>query len=73
MVDAPLILNKDAEGYVFDKKVVAFYYGMVDRFVNERTTHVMRPFGCDMAYVDAKINYRIMDELMRIWDELELY
>lgn len=30
----------------------------------------MRPFGCDMAYVDARVNYVIMDELVRVWKEL---
>ena len=32
----------------------------------------MRPFGCDMAYVDAQVNYLIMDELMYVWKELDL-
>lgn len=29
----------------------------------------MRPFGCDMAFVDASVNYRIMDELIKVWHE----
>lgn len=70
MIDAPLILNKHSPGYVFDKKVRAFYQGMLDRFEGEKVNHVMRPFGCDMAFVDAKINYKIMDKLLEIWTEL---
>jgi hypothetical protein len=36
----------------------------------ERTNHIMRPFGCDMAYVDASVNYIITDELIKVWNEL---
>jgi len=39
---------------------------------NERSNHVFRPFGCDMAFVDAKVNYKIMDELFKMWEKLGL-
>jgi hypothetical protein len=32
--------------------------------------HVFKPFGCDMAYVDAKMNYLITDQLIKRWEEL---
>jgi hypothetical protein len=32
----------------------------------------MQPFGCDMAYMDASVNYLIIDELMYVWQELGL-
>lgn len=31
---------------------------------------MFQPFGCDMAYVDAKLNYKIMDKLIAMWKEL---
>lgn len=37
---------------------------------NERTQHVFRPFGCDMAFVDAEMNYIITDQLLSTWKEL---
>lgn len=36
----------------------------------ERTNHVFRPFGCDMSNVDAKMNYKIMDTLFEVWENL---
>lgn len=45
---------------------------MVEYFQNERTNHVFRLFGCDMSFVDAKINYKIMDELLKVWGQLGL-
>jgi hypothetical protein len=30
----------------------------------------MRPFGFDMAYVDAEMNYIITDQLFEMWNEL---
>lgn len=69
-IDAPIIMNKNSSGYNMDKRVSAFFYGMEARFEAEKVNHLMRPFGCDMAYVDANINYRIMDELVRLWNEM---
>jgi len=43
---------------------------MVDYLAHEKTNHIFRPFGCDMAFVDAKVNYKIMDTLFEVWDEL---
>ena len=70
MVDAPIVLNKANPNYHFDKTVSGFYYGMVKQFENEKTNHAYRLFGCDMAFVDAKINYKIMDKLIETWDSL---
>ena len=61
--DVPMVLNKNASGYKFDKLVKNFYRDVRDYLDKERTTHVMKPFGCDMAYVDAEMNYIIMDNL----------
>mmetsp|Transcript_32820 Transcript_32820/g.50127 ORF Transcript_32820/g.50127 Transcript_32820/m.50127 type:complete len:226 (+) Transcript_32820:1364-2041(+) len=70
MIDAPMVLNKNNPMYHFDKTVSAFYYGMLEHFETEKTNHAFRLFGCDMAFVDAKINYRIMDKLLETWKEL---
>ena len=48
------------------------YEEMVEYFKNERTNHVFRLFGCDMSFVDAKLNYKIMDTLFEVWEELGL-
>lgn len=69
-VDIPMILNKNNKGYKFDKLVKSFYQDIVKSFEQERTNHIFKPFGCDFAFIDAKINYRIMDELLRVWNEL---
>jgi len=67
-----LILKEDNPGFKFDKVVKALYQEMSEYLDNERTNQVFRPFGCDMAFVDAKINYKIMDELFRWWKKLGL-
>jgi len=61
LLDVPIILNKNDPGYRFDKLVKALYQEMSEYLDNERTNHVFRPFGCDMAFVDAKVNYKIID------------
>ena len=70
IVDAPMVLNKDHAGYKFDKLVSFLYGGVVEQFAKEATNHAYRPFGCDMAFVDATVNYKIMDRLLEVWDEL---
>lgn len=70
MIDAPLILDKTNPNYNFGKRVEAFFYGMEGKFSQgQKIDHILRPFGCDMAFVDASINYRIMDELIKVWNE----
>lgn len=51
---------------------MALYADAVSKFNSARETQIMQPFGCDMAYVDASVNYLIMDELMYVWEELGL-
>lgn len=48
----------------------SFYKDVKEYLDKERTVHVMRPFGCDMAYVDAEMNYIITDQLFEMWNEL---
>jgi len=50
--------------------VKAFYASMVQTFDSERTNEVFRPFGCDMAYTQASVNYQIMDALIKTWKRL---
>lgn len=56
-----MILKKNQTGYKFDKLVKGLYEEVTEYLANERTEHVFRPFGCDMAYVDAEMNYIITD------------
>jgi hypothetical protein len=72
LFDVPLVLNKNNPKYKFDKLVKNLYEEMVEYFKNERTNHVFRLFGCDMSFVDAKLNYKIMDTLFEVWNELGL-
>lgn len=48
----------------------SFYTDIVNNFEQENTNHIFKPFGCDFAFIDAKINYRIMDELIKVWNNL---
>jgi hypothetical protein len=68
--DVPMVLKKNQTGYKFDKLVKSFYKDVKEYLDKERTNHVMRPFGCDMAYVDAEMNYIITDQLFSVWNEL---
>jgi hypothetical protein len=61
LVDVPMVLDKTASDYKFEQLVRSFYEEVTQQFDQERSNHVFKPFGCDMAYVDAKLNYRIMD------------
>lgn len=72
LFDVPLVLNKNSKKYKFDKLVKNLYEEMIEFFANERTNHVFRLFGCDMSFVDAKLNYKIMDELFSTWKDLGL-
>jgi len=72
LFDVPLVLNKNSKKYKFDKLVKNLYEEMIEYFANERTNHVFRLFGCDMSFVDAKLNYKIMDELFSTWKDLGL-
>ena len=72
MIDTPINLKKGTPGYNFEERARALYADAVKQFETEKTTQIMRPFGCDMAYVDAQVNYLIMDELLYVWEELGL-
>jgi hypothetical protein len=72
LLDVPVILDETKKDFRFDRIVKALYQEMSEYLDNERTNHVFRPFGCDMAFVDAKVNYKIMDELFRWWKKLGL-
>ena len=69
-IDIPVILNPKNPGYNFDKVVTQFYEQMVEHFTMERSNHIIRPFGCDLAYVDASINFKINDRVIEVWKEL---
>ena len=68
--DVPMVLKKGQEGYHFNKLVKSLYKDVKEYLEKERTPHMMRPFGCDMAYVDAEMNYIITDQLFEMWNEL---
>lgn len=70
LIDSPINLNNKSEDYHFDDLVKSLYADISDRFDQDKSTHLFQPFGCDMAYVDAKLNYKIMDKLMQVWKQL---
>ena len=72
LFDVPIVLNKDSPNYKFDKLVRALYQEITEVLDHEQSQHVFKTFGCDMSYVDAKVNYKIMDKLFEVWDELGL-
>jgi len=43
---------------------------MNDQFKSERVNHIFNPFGCDFAFVDASLNYKVIETLMKTWNEL---
>lgn len=57
MIDQHIALNKNQSDYNFDDLVKSLYADVTDRFDKENSTHLFQPFGCDMAFVDAKVNY----------------
>jgi hypothetical protein len=66
---APVIVNKNNPNYKFDKIVKNFYAESVWYLEQERTDHIFRNFGCDYSFVDASINYRVIDKLIELWEE----
>jgi len=70
MMDAPLITDKNDTKYDFDKIVLAYYHQLYDQLENERTNHIFSTFGCDFAFVDAKLNYAVITNLTKVWGEL---
>lgn len=70
MIDAPIVLNKNDPGYNFEGRVRAFYEGMVENFRMEKTNHIFKTFGCDMAFIEANLNYKIVDALISTWNRL---
>jgi hypothetical protein len=70
MMDAPLITNKNDTKYDFDKIVLAYYHQLNDQLKHERTNHIFSPFGCDFSFVDAKLNYAVITNLTKVWNEL---
>lgn len=63
-------LNKNSSSYKFDDLVKSLYADVTERFDSENSTHRFQPFGCDMAFVDARVNYKIMDKLVERWSQL---
>lgn len=70
LIDTPLKFKKNQTDPAFNATVKALYAEVASALNNSRSVNIMRPFGCDMAYVDASVNYVIMDELVRVWKEL---
>lgn len=70
LIDSPIVLNKEQSDYKFDDLVKSLYADVSDRFDQDTSAHIFQPFGCDMAFVDAKVNFKIMDKLMESWKEL---
>jgi hypothetical protein len=70
MMDAPLITDKTSTKYDFDKIVLAYYHQLSDQLKHERTNHIFSTFGCDFAFVDAKLNYAVITNLTKVWDDL---
>jgi hypothetical protein len=70
MIDSPMVLNKNSSDYKFDDLVKSFYADVSDRFDQDNSGHLFQPFGCDMSFIDAKVNYKIMDKLIAMWKEL---
>ena len=69
LLDAPLVVNKTDPKYNFGKIVESFYHQMNDQLNSERINHVFTPFGCDFAFVDAKLNYKVIELLEAAWKE----
>jgi len=69
-MDAPLRLDKNDSRYDFDKIVLAYYHQLNDQLKHERTNHIFSPFGCDFAFVDAKVNYQVIQNLTKTWNDL---
>ena len=70
MVDAPISLGKNDPNANIEGKVRAFYENMVEHFQMEKTTHAFRPFGCDMAFIEASLNYKIIEGVIKTWNRL---
>lgn len=70
LIDSPMNLNKNSSSYKFDDLVKGLYTEVTDKFDEENSTHRFQPFGCDMAFVDAQVNYAIMDKLLERWAAL---
>jgi hypothetical protein len=70
LIDSPIALNKSQGDYKFDDLVKSLYADVTERFEQDSSAHLFQPFGCDMAFVDAKVNYKIMDRLVEVWKEL---
>jgi len=63
-------MKKSDPNYDLDKRVKNLFKEVTDHFKNERTSHMFKMFGCDMAFTDARVNYKIIDEVIKTWKEL---
>lgn len=70
MIDSPMALNKNKSDYKFDTLVKSLYADVTERFDEDKSSNLFQPFGCDMSFVDARVNYKIMDKLIEMWSEL---
>lgn len=70
LIDSPITFDKNSSDYKFDDLVKSLYADVSDRFDQDKSAHLFQPFGCDMAFVDAKVNYKIMDKLLEVWKQL---
>jgi hypothetical protein len=70
LIDSPMALKKDKSDYKFDTLVKSLYADVTERFDEDKSFNLFQPFGCDMAFVDARVNYKIMDKLIEMWSEL---
>lgn len=59
LIDSPIVLNKEQSDYKFDDLVKSLYADVSDRFDQDTSAHIFQPFGCDMAFVDAKVNFKL--------------
>lgn len=59
-----------ADDPAFETYVKAFYKDMSDYFATEKTNHAFRMFGCDMSHSEAALNYKVTDQLIKVWNKL---
>lgn len=70
MIDSIGSLQKNQSDYKLDDLVKNLYADITERFDASNSSNIFQPFGCDMAFVDAKLNYKIMDKVIEVWKNL---
>lgn len=38
--------------------------------MTEKTSHAFRMFGCDMSHSEAALNFKVTDQLIKVWNKL---